>query len=146
MSTHREICLDGNRRQAFLECRGHQFTVGPGGEDPLFYSPFLGSHTLAKDLTLCFYLSLLSLPDSKTIWQHLRLELPAHALGVRSEGIVVSQPFPSVAPHPSSISWEWAVRHPAWKCKRPEAAKKKKKLKLIFTSFNFKNYSRHKRN
>lgn len=109
---------------------------GLGG--PPFHLPFLGPHTLVKDIPI------LSLPDCKTAWPCLGMELPACALGVKGKGIVVRQPLPSVLPQP--LLHELAVSSQASRVKNPSIQRQeKKKLKLIFTSFNFGSYSWHER-
>lgn len=45
---HMGICIDGSQRQAFLESRGHPFTVGLGWEDPFSTYPSLVPTHLLK--------------------------------------------------------------------------------------------------
>lgn len=96
------------------------------GRTPLSTYPSWVPHTLVKDWTL--RIRVYRLPDCKTAWLRLGMELPAFALGMKGKGTVVRQPQASLSlpsPSPTRASGEQSgiLRE---KCKRPEAEKKKK--------------------
>lgn len=141
--THKRThtCIDKFQRQAFFGDSGAiSSQLVWVGRTPLSTYPFWVPTHLLKIGHSDFE----SIISQAARWC-LGMEPPARALDVKGKGIVVRQPFPSVPPQP--LLQEQAMSSQASCVKNPsvQKQKKKKRLKLIFTSFNFKSYSWHER-